>query len=290
MNDNKKWDVVLMNPPYDRSLHLKFLEKTIKISDTVISIQPVRWIQDPNVKTNKKKYVESIGKHIKELETFDQDTAAKLFKARLSFDLGIYLCKYDNKDSKFNIDDYCATVDNINIKDILEKIKNKTNKTIDDVTELHKNDGWRSRVDFIRPLPTFDPRSGKDYDPEPGWKGAFKYVFKHSYIFYDGKRDGKWWSEFGNKNQFSKNPGDPIPLSIKFNSEEEANNFEKSLSTKFMQFIKRAYQRDVHVPLAKIPFMEDYKKPWTDERFKEYFNLTTEDWNKIEKVMKRYYV
>ena len=41
-NNNKKFDVVLMNPPYNRSMHLKFLEKTIQIGDNVISIQPVR--------------------------------------------------------------------------------------------------------------------------------------------------------------------------------------------------------------------------------------------------------
>ena len=41
-----KFDICLMNPPYSRSLHLKFLEKTIKIADKVVSIQPTRWLQD----------------------------------------------------------------------------------------------------------------------------------------------------------------------------------------------------------------------------------------------------
>ena len=31
-----KFDVVLMNPPYDRNLHLKFLEKTIEISGKLL--------------------------------------------------------------------------------------------------------------------------------------------------------------------------------------------------------------------------------------------------------------
>ena len=44
MNNGKKFDVVLMNPPYDRSMHLKFLEKTIEIADNVVSIQPTRWM------------------------------------------------------------------------------------------------------------------------------------------------------------------------------------------------------------------------------------------------------
>ena len=46
MNNGKRFSVILMNPPYSGSLHLKFLEKTIKIADKVVSIQPTRWLQD----------------------------------------------------------------------------------------------------------------------------------------------------------------------------------------------------------------------------------------------------
>ena len=108
---------------------------------------------------------------------------------------------------------------------------------------------------------------------------------------YNGKRDGKWWSEIGVKNQYTKAPGEPIPLSIKFNTETETRNFENSLSTVFMQFIKRSYQRGgVNVPLVHIPFMNDYTKPWTDDRFKKYFKLTKEEWNNIENIMKPYII
>ena len=43
----KKFDICLMNPPYDKNLHLKFLEKVINICNKVVSIQPTPWIQDP---------------------------------------------------------------------------------------------------------------------------------------------------------------------------------------------------------------------------------------------------
>ena len=33
-----KFDVVLINPPYDRSLHLQFLEKTINVADIGLHI------------------------------------------------------------------------------------------------------------------------------------------------------------------------------------------------------------------------------------------------------------
>ena len=44
-NNNKKFDVVLMNPPYDKGLHIKFLKKVSKISNKIISIQPITWLQ-----------------------------------------------------------------------------------------------------------------------------------------------------------------------------------------------------------------------------------------------------
>ena len=41
----KKFDICLMNPPYSRNLHLKFLKKAIEVSDNVVSIQPANWIK-----------------------------------------------------------------------------------------------------------------------------------------------------------------------------------------------------------------------------------------------------
>ena len=40
----KKIDFIIMNPPYDRSMHLKFLEKTIEIADTIVNISPHDWL------------------------------------------------------------------------------------------------------------------------------------------------------------------------------------------------------------------------------------------------------
>ena len=35
-----KWNYVIMNPPYDKSLHLTFLENVIDKADKVVSVQP----------------------------------------------------------------------------------------------------------------------------------------------------------------------------------------------------------------------------------------------------------
>jgi len=37
-NDNMKFDVILANPPFDKNLHIKFLEKFFDLSDEIVSV------------------------------------------------------------------------------------------------------------------------------------------------------------------------------------------------------------------------------------------------------------
>ena len=72
-----------MNPPYDRGLHLKFLEKVIECTDAVISIQPVNWLEDIGCQLNEKskyyKYENSISKHIYNLDKIEGNDATRIF-------------------------------------------------------------------------------------------------------------------------------------------------------------------------------------------------------------------
>lgn len=92
-NKMPKFDVAIMNPPYDGSLHLEIMEHVIPNSKEVIDISPVRWLQDPlaKLKSNSdyKKYEETISKKIDSCEIIKSEVANKLFN--ISFgDLGIY--------------------------------------------------------------------------------------------------------------------------------------------------------------------------------------------------------
>ena len=44
MNNGKKFDIILMNPPYAKGLGEKFLIKCIDISNKVISVQPANFL------------------------------------------------------------------------------------------------------------------------------------------------------------------------------------------------------------------------------------------------------
>ena len=43
-NNNKKIDVILMNPPFSKDLHLDFFDKALDISNKVVIIEPGQWL------------------------------------------------------------------------------------------------------------------------------------------------------------------------------------------------------------------------------------------------------
>lgn len=83
-----------MNPPYDRSLHLKILRQVINKADEVVNLSPIRWLQDPlaEMKGNRADYgrFADIRSKITSLEVVDGKEAEKMFGIDLPFNLGIY--------------------------------------------------------------------------------------------------------------------------------------------------------------------------------------------------------
>ena len=75
---------VIMNPPYDRSLHLKTLNKVIKAypESEIINLSPIRWLQDPLAEYKKNsdwKKFENIRKRIKSLDVVSAGSKPKSF-------------------------------------------------------------------------------------------------------------------------------------------------------------------------------------------------------------------
>ena len=271
MTQGKKIDFILMNPPFNRDLHLKFLEKTIEIADNVISIQPVRWLEESVEKTKKNsaynKYENSISKHIKDLELITQSDAKKLFNV-LPPDLAIYIC---DENGGFK---YKSLSENSIIEKIIKHIENnKCN------LEFNKKDGYRVRVPFI-----IAGKSGGSGDRGP----ILSELPVKDIVYKDGKYDGKWWYEYYMKNQYSKTT-EEITSSIKFDSEEEGHNFVKSLKTEFVRYVESCLIVGTNINNSKILWMGNakhprtgkigYKSEWTNEDFEMFFNLTEDEIN-----------
>lgn len=80
---NMKFDVAIMNPPYDGNLHLKILEKVIPIAKEIVNISPSRWLEDPLAKYKKtsdfNKFEDNISKKIEKLEIIPAAQSNKIF-------------------------------------------------------------------------------------------------------------------------------------------------------------------------------------------------------------------
>lgn len=260
-----KFDVAIMNPPYDGNLHLKILEKVISVADKVVNISPIRWLQDPLAKYKKNsdynKFENSISKKIDDIEIVNGITATNLFGADFVSDLAIYTLS--NGDF-----DYLNFSTNT-IIDKIQKIKEKLYNKI----EYKKQDGWRVRVQEMKPIPNNIDKNTIGYK-------TMKYFLTHSklsWVYKDGYQNNIHWS----KNTLSNGTGrktftnkDILPESIKFDTEIEAKNFENSTKTMFYKYIFSTMKIDSHTPFKFLPYMQDYTQPWTDKRFCEYFGIT----------------
>ena len=97
----KKIDFILMNPPYNRDLHLKFLEKTIEIADNVVNISPHDWLTNKFAKTEKSKFRryfrEKYSKYIEDLEIISPEDFNKYFGTSNWFGVAIGVFKENAK-------------------------------------------------------------------------------------------------------------------------------------------------------------------------------------------------
>lgn len=270
-----KFDVAIMNPPYDGNLHLKILEKVISIADKVVNISPIRWLQDPLAKYKKrsdyKKFEDTISKKIKELDIIDAVKACNLFNAEMAIDLGIYTI---NNIGGFDYNKFSSN------KLIDTFYNNNKFPVFDEMQQM----GWRVRIPYIT--------SGGGGHNKIKTRSLGKLLY-----FYNGKKDGKFWYEFYNRNQFTKISSE-IPRSILFSTENECKNFINSLSTKTGSYFMQKILVDVNVHQETILWVEDYTQPWTDKRFCEYFGITgyidddhaepDSEWETILKTIEEY--
>ena len=266
---NMKINKVLMNPPYDGSLHLEVLEATLKAAKEtnteceVVSVQPARWLEDPLAEykqgSDYKKYKQTLIDNISKLQLVDATTACKAFNIMNSTDLAIYTFNTTRTEIKITVQDNL-------INKLYSKISTMT--TLHDKLDQNVVDGFRCEVKKLT-SGTGGHNLG-DYDSS---KVADVNIVWGPYT--DGyTKDGNFFTAGRQKNQFTK---DYFANSIKFNSLDLANNFYLSCNTNFYRRLIHLFKWDVNVPLRFLPYMEDYSKVWTDEAYCKFFGLTEEE-------------
>ena len=286
------YDFILMNPPYGKNLHLKIVEQAVQLltdDGVLVNLSPIRWLQDPLAKYKKDSdyitFGDSVGKHIANYKVI----AAKESQCFFDNTMNIDLCIYTLTKKTYKIPDLIDPV----ISRLVEF--NQLHKPLFD---KNKNNGWRVRF----PIITVGKSGGS------GKRTTFKQVtFGKLISFYNGKRDGKWWYEFYNKNQYSKTT-EMITNSIPFSTELQSENFINQFELTFIKYYMLNVLQDVNVLQEQVLWVDEIKNPhtnkmgyesdWTNEDFCKVFGVTgfisdTEaepgsEWERIVETMKPY--
>lgn len=252
--ENKmKFDVAIMNPPYDRNLHLKILEQIIPYTDKVINISPVRWLQDPFApyftRSDYCKFEDSISKKIESLDVIPADKARELFDANMAMNLGIYVC--GNGGYNYNHNDPLITKI---VKKILENSWRPYNQK-----EFYK----RNCVQL------------KPYAINVGAiNGDVHIIMSKSYEHQIAVGLSARATVF--------NGGNGIDAThFEFNTEEERKNFWACYNHKFMLWIISLWKVDPKIYANKIPYFSDYSHPWDYADFFAWFDLTEEEQKRV---------
>jgi hypothetical protein len=262
-----RYEVTMGNPPFNKNLHLKIIDGVIPYmaEDGVgCFVHPARWLEDPlaGYKKNPDRLkFKGIVDRLEDVKILDTRTADALFGIRINGDLMISTVKSKPTGKRTEVFSDMAK-ECINVIVSYSKDKNLGMQT-----EQDKVDGWRVQVkELLASDPHIESMSLYHRKNQCNVFGLNKVN-----VFYNGFSDGVEWMKTRYQTTGKKEPGSPLPYSIKFKSEKEARNFEKSCSTNFYQNIVYLLKCDMHSPLKYLPWMGDYSRPWTDRDYCRFF-------------------
>ena len=245
---NMNFDHIIMNPPYDKNLHLKILQEAMKHSNDVVNLSPIRWLQDPLAEykqgTDYKRY-ENIRKRIASIEEVSGEEAIKLFGAAFYSSLGIY--HIDGKEQ--------------------EAFKYEFNPLIYKVTNYPCKHF------------TYDAPEDKPY------KIVLPATHGHLGKYDWAEITSKDWEVAKNVKASSETNGYVI---MAFDTEAEMKNFYDSLFLKLYKWLVKNIKTTAATAqyIKFVPVLPDYTHPWNDEMLYEYFGLTEDEINEIEQGIK----
>lgn len=271
MNNGKKFDIILMNPPYgsdksgDRYLHFKFVNKCLEFSNKQVVIMPVRMFKSDNKIYNqfKEKYDPSL--------ISIEEVKSALFEGTHMENTAIY---YFNKSKKNN---------DIIIKYENGQVNNK--KSLFDLSRFTDYEKEISKYLYRETKPNYtdlkvrDVRIKKDKEKLTEFlnKELPKRLTKKVYLLTNlanGGMNGKWIS--GNAGQIFNNQKDLIEYGIQskaavknimqFDTLKEAENCKIALQNNVLRWVLYIVQDDQGMTGRIYKYIPDID--WEDDRVK----------------------
>lgn len=239
-----KFDVAIMNPPYDGNLHLKILENVIPVADKVVNISPANQFfaakrlltEYPLIRKSK-----VLKNNIVNIELIAPEKASKMFNA--AFAGPLMIISYDaNCTQSLNYMDY--NVISRELRPIFDKTIRKCNDKI--LPNLYDEIIKNTNKKFILPCPEVHGHQGKS-----DWAEITSSDYMRAL-----KAEQRWnWH-------------------LSFDTEVERKNCYNAWHTRFHQFIHGLIKADNFNYYGALPLLPDYTQPWDDKRFCEYFGIT----------------
>ena len=234
----------------------------------IVNLSPIRWLQDPLAEYKKNsdyKKFSDIRKKLTSLEEIKAVDAEKVFNIGLPFNLGVYYIKNGGWKNEFR-------------NPLLEKM---INKCIESSLEEHIVIDDMSGISLLISLMT----GGNDgrLEAETPFMMPVKKCF-----FTNRKNDttGQTYLEQRTEVAWGSVKPKAENTNIKFSSAEERQNFYNSWNTKCLRWLFNKEKVDINIHPRFLPYLDDYTHPWMDEMLYDYFGLTKEERELVEREMK----
>ena len=313
---NMKFDYIIQNPPYSKSLHLNFLEEGLDLlteNGKMVIIEPAMWLinLNPNsayvkgTKTNHTpKIKEKINGHVESvvIENLNGDFCTEntvpfsitTIDMGKTFDSINYTCCGVRRIVK-SLND-CNLIGNYDVVcNIISKIRNNSDVMSNHITSEKKDEG----IYYVQLVDMLNSPVGR-YFQRPGFCTSDSYYFSHKAgefsTYYLGSAIHHKWNEITNELPFKAARGtttNKLKLSNKtanciYGKKEELENWKYFVyNNKLPIFVNIVMSVDQSNHSKDfLPWIVD--KHYTDEEINKMFGFTDEEIELINKTIKKY--
>ena len=262
MSEQKKYDIIIGNPPYEGKytpLYLQILEKVIPIAKKVIWLCPSQWVKSFHYTQGAEEIRGKVGKNLVSHKHINNPFA----DVNTANEIGIYTFQYDIQKPENYKEIFWEKFSNIQLaKSIFKKFKNYKDNVSNHVERSNKtilSGNWcnicRIRGHFRESKPCWD------------WVTLFSEENRNNFIYKIGTHSNH----------------------INFDTIEECKNFVKYTESDIIYFsIYCTKDNNSQTPpmLSMIPWFGDYTHPWTEEMIQKELGITDEELEYIHDEMK----